>query len=100
MSKNFLKNITLALAIIFISINKSECQCTYENNIDYVGSPQSNDLSSTSATSADDCCNKCTAVVRSSCEAWTYASGICYFKSSVGTKTTASGSNNFIKVVR
>lgn len=92
MSK-FFKPIVLALAIILVIFDSCECQCTFETDIDYVGSPQSNDLSSTVASSADDCCNKCTAVSRSNCEVWTYSAGLCYFKSSVGTKTSAVGSN-------
>ena len=89
--------IILALPILAISFHLNAAQCIYDSDTDYVGGAISNDLSYRSANSFQDCCTKCFNALTTECSAWTFTNGFCFFKSSVGNKIVAPGSNyNYI----
>ncbi|TMW67204.1 hypothetical protein Poli38472_012320 [Pythium oligandrum] len=61
-----------------------EDRCTLEQGVDYIGL----DVGSANSESADGCCSLCSS--RSGCGAFTWSSGVCYFKSHRGqTKANA-----------
>lgn len=80
------------LLLLCISFNLNHCQCTIDADTDYLGSPISNDLSFTPATSYSDCCAKCSAQTEANCAAWTFVSNTCFFKSGQGLKINSPGS--------
>ncbi len=91
------RSVLFVLAIICVSFGLSNCQCTVEFDTDYLGAPNSNDLSAVAATSYEDCCSKCSAQTEANCAAWTFVFNTCFFKSSTGLKINSVGSEfNFL----
>lgn len=85
--------IAFVLLVLCIGVEhiKSD-SCVYEADIDYVGSPNANDIASVSSSSAENCCSQCSSQPIQRCGAWTYSGGTCFFKSNVGVRTFSAGS--------
>lgn len=75
------KVLFLLVLTVCIQIKSLVSSCSYQTDVDLFG----NDLYVKYATSADDCCNQCSA--DASCNAWTYISvtQVCWLKSAVGS---------------
>ncbi|KAH9092169.1 hypothetical protein LEN26_018655 [Aphanomyces euteiches] len=74
----------VAFAALVAPTLQQSCS-SIENDVDYSG----NDLRSVGASSAADCCAKCSAA--SDCNAFSYAWNTCYFKSTKGGTAAKSG---------
>ncbi len=86
------RSVFFVLAVLFVSFDLNNCQCTIELDTDYLGTPISNDLSTVAATSYADCCAKCSAQTEANCAAWTFVFNTCFFKSNTGLRINSPGS--------
>jgi hypothetical protein len=92
--------ISFVLLLTFIGFKLTRSQvCVFETNIDYVGSPNANDIGSVSSSDASNCCLQCSSQPIARCAAWTFINGICYFKSNFGVRTFSVGSNKNIHIM-
>ncbi len=87
-------NFIFAILVVTASLSLYSCQtCSFESNIDFRSIPNTNDISYQLATSAQQCCNLCSADPTGACQVWTWVqqTNVCWFKTSVGFRLASTG---------